>query len=466
MLVPAQPQSRRRLALKIAAAVFGLATIGFAIYAVRVMLPRATGFAAKIGCSAAFISSRSPAAIREQELAQVGFVRVEFDERQHSVEASVWGLAKQKAVRRGLAGCVLDRGELAQTKHLELPAKTAVPASDEPWPRGDGIDERPDPVGLDRAALDEIVDAAFAEPDPSAPRHTRALLVAYQGRLLAERYAEGFDAATPLPGWSLAKSVTNALIGILVARGELDLQAPAPVPEWHRHGGDPRAAITLDHLLRMSSGLQFEERYGPFGKGSDMLFVDQSCAAQAIAAPLIAEPGTRFSYSSGAANVVARIIRDRFADSQAQLDFFHSSLLEPLGIRSATLELDPTGTFVASSFALMSARDWARLGQLYLDDGVWQGQRILPEGWVDYTRTPAPASRGEYGALFQTNAGGDDRRLPSIPTDAFEMVGYEGQSVLIVPSRRVVIVRLGLTRSPARWDTDSFAAAVLAALPD
>jgi CubicO group peptidase (beta-lactamase class C family) len=455
-------RARAKRALQVGAAVLGLATVGFGIWSVRVMLPRATGYAAKIACSAAYVSGRSIAVIREEELASVGFVRVEFDEGHETVEASVLGLAEQRAVRRGLAGCTLARGELGPVG-VVVHESSARP---EPWPLGDGVDSRADPEGLDRATLDAIVEEAFAEPDPAALRHTRAVLVAWNGRLLAERYAEGIEPGMPLPGWSMAKSVINALVGILVGRGELDLDAPAPIPEWRESGDDPRAAITLSQLLRMSSGLAAEERYGPFGKGSDMLFVDESCAELAIAQPLIAEPGTRYQYSSGTTNIVARIIRDRFADADAQLRFFHEALFEPLGIRSATLELDPTGTFVGSSFALMTARDWARLGQLYLDDGVWQGRRILPEGWVEYSRTPTPAAlRGEYGAHFQTNAGGEERRLPSVPNDAFEMVGYEGQSVLIVPSRRAVIVRLGLTRSPAKWDTDAFASQVLAVLP-
>jgi CubicO group peptidase (beta-lactamase class C family) len=458
-------KARAKRALQVAAAVLGLATVGFGIWSVRVMLPRATGFAAKIGCSAAYVSGRPIAAVREQELAPVGFVKVEFDEPNETVEASVLGLAKQRAVRRGSFGCTLERGKLAHADATVLPLPAAI-AGPEPWPIGDGVDSRADPEGLDRAGLEAIVEEAFAEPDPAALRHTRAVLVAWNGRLIAERYAEGIEPSTALPGWSMAKSVTNALVGILVGRGELELDAPAPVPEWHERGDDPRAAITLSQLLRMSSGLAAEERYGPFGEGSDMLFVDESCAELAIAQPLIAEPGTRYAYSSGTTNIIARIIRDRFSDQGAQLRLFHEALFEPLGIRSATLEFDPTGTFVGSSFALMSARDWARLGQLYLDDGVWQGRRILPEGWVEFTRTPTPAAtRGEYGAHFQTNAGGDERRLPSVPNDAFEMVGYEGQSVLIVPSRRVVIVRLGLTRSPAKWDTDAFASRVLAALP-
>lgn len=449
----------------------GGAVLGFGIWTVLVMLPRATGYAAKIACSAAFISGRSAIEVREQELAPLGFVKLEFDDEARAVEASVYGLASTRAIHRGIAGCTLDTGKLvhAASSFGEAPQPSPVSVG-ESWPLGDAQEQRRDPEGLDRAALDALVDAAFAEPDPKAPRNTRALLVAYDGQLIAERYAEGFDAATPLPGWSMAKSVTNALVGILVGHGRLELDSPAPVPEWHEREDDPRAAISLSQLMRMSSGLAFEERYGPFGEGSDMLFVDESCAALAIDQPLIAEPGTRYAYSSGTANIIGRIIRHRFSDPVRQLTFFQTALFEPLGICSAVLEIDPTGTFVASSFALMSARDWARLGQLYLDDGVWDGQRILPRGWVEYTRTPAPAApRGEYGALFQTNAGapGDpsDRRLPSVPTDAFEMVGHEGQSVLIVPSRRAVIVRLGLTREPARWDTNEFAAQVLATLP-
>jgi hypothetical protein len=458
---------RRRRALGLGAALLGLGTLGFGGYAVFVMLPRATGYAAKIACSAAFITGREPERVRAEELAAVGFVRVEFDADAQAVRASVAGLAAQTASRRLGGGCTLVRGDL-EVAALE---PEAMPGSDDrAWPLGDASDLRGDPSGLDRVALEAALDAAFTEADPAAPRRTRAVLVAYDGQLVAERYADGFDATTPLPGWSMAKSVTNALVGLLVARGELEIDAPAPVPEWHEDPNDPRAAITTSQLLRMSSGLDFDERYGPFGAGSDMLFVDESCAALAIAQPLIAKPGTRYAYSSGTANIVARIVRERFDDPAAQLSFARRELFEPLGIRSAVLELDPSGVFIGSSFALMRARDWARLGQLYLDDGVWDGQQVLPVGWVEYTRTTAPAAaRGEYGALFQTNAGApgqpEDRRLPSIPPDAFEMVGYEGQSVLIVPSRRAVIVRLGLTRGPARWDTDSFAARVLAALP-
>jgi CubicO group peptidase (beta-lactamase class C family) len=454
-------RARRRRWLRASAVGFGLVTLGFAIWSVEVMLPRATGYAAKVGCSATFVTGRSLEQVAEEELAAVGFVSLAIDESRREVRASVLGFAEQRARHLGRHGCMLVDDADEPAFELDEPAEVRV--DPRPWPLGEGDDRRPDPPGLDRAALERAVAAAFEEPDPERPRRTRAVLVAWQGRLLAERYADGFERDTPLPGWSMAKSLTNAMVGLLVREGRLVVDEPAPIREWQQQPDDPRAAITLDQLLRMSSGLEFAERYGPFGEGSDMLFVDDDAAERAIAKPLIASPGTVLSYSSGTANIVARVVRDCFDDPDDQRDFVERELFEPLSIRTAVLELDRSGSFIGSSFALMSARDWARLGQLYLDEGMWQGRAILPEGWVEYTRTPAPAcTQGEYGALFQTNVG--RVRLPSVPEDAFEMVGHEGQSVLIVPSRQAVIVRLGLTQG-GNWDTDAFAAEVLATLP-
>ena len=335
-------------------------------------------------------------------------------------------------------------------------------AGPEPWPVGEGEARA---AGFDARELEALVAEAVAD------RRTRAVVVAWRGQLVAERYADGFDRRTRLPGWSMAKTLTNAMVGLLVADGRLDVDAPAPVAEWHASPDDPRAVITLAQLMQMRAGLADEEVYGPFGEGSDMLFVDASCAERGIAKPLAHEPGRVFAYSSASANIVARIVGEQYPSPGAMLADVDARLFEPLGMRDPVLELDPSGTFVGSSFALMRAVDWARLGQLYLDDGVHQGARVLPEGWVELTRAPSPAAkRGEYGALVQTNVGREgapgDRRLPDVPVDAFEMVGHQGQSVLIVPSRDAVIVRLGLDPADAPWDTNAFAASVLAALPD
>jgi CubicO group peptidase (beta-lactamase class C family) len=445
---------------KWAAGGLAAALLGFGTWAVQVMLPRATGYAAKVGCSAMFVSGRSLEQIAAQELAAVGFVSLEVDASRRELVASVGGLAEQRARHVGSLGCMLVGDAMPALERIRDHAPRVDPR---PWPLGDGEDRRPDPAGLDRACLDQAVVAAFKEPDPEAPRNTRAVVIAWQGRLVAERYAPGIERDTPLPGWSMAKSVTNAMVGLLVREGELDVAAAAPIAAWQVEPDDPRAAITLDQLMRMSSGLAFAERYGPFGEGSDMLFVDDDAAARAIEKPLVAAPGSVYGYSSGSSNIVARVVADCFEGPVAQHEFVVHELFEPLGIDAAVLELDRRGSFVGSSFALMPARDWARLGQLYLDEGRWQGEAILPAGWVEYTRTPAPAApHGEYGALFQTNA--ERWRLPSVPADAFEMVGHEGQSVLIVPSRGALLVRLGLTQG-VKWDTDAFASSVLACLP-
>ncbi len=318
--------------------------------------------------------------------------------------------------------------------------------------------------------LEKALDAAFAEPGSDKVRKTRAVVVVYDGRLVAERYAPGFDADMPLLGWSMAKSVTNALVGILVREGALDIHRPAPVPEW-QGPDDPRRAITLDLLLRMSSGLAFEERYDPLYDAVDMLYGSSDFAAFAADKSLAFEPDATWSYSSGTANIVARIVR-RAAEERHDhyYDFLRRELFDRIGMTSALMEADSSGTFVGSSYCLATPRDWARFGLLYLQDGLWGGERVLPAGWVAYSTTPTEqAPRGEYGAFFWLNAGAPDnpanRLWPSAPRDTFAAKGYQEQAVIVIPSRKAVLVRFGATSRRTAWDTDRFIADVVAALP-
>jgi CubicO group peptidase (beta-lactamase class C family) len=314
--------------------------------------------------------------------------------------------------------------------------------------------------------LSRAVDRAFAEPDPSRPRRTLAVVVVHGGRVVAERYAEGVEADTPLIGWSMTKSVMNALVGILVHQGRLSVDAPAPIPDWQTPG-DPRARITVDHLLRMSSGLHFdEEMTNPLGDVMDMLLGTPDMAAFAARKGLDAAPGTTWHYSSGTSNIVARVIRNVLNDDREYLTFARRGLFDRIGMERAVLETDAAGTFVGSSFMYATARDWARFGTLYLQDGVWDGQRILPEGWVAYSRSPAPADpRRRYGAHFWLDVPdeyrGTDGRLPA---DAFHAAGHEAQFVSVIPSRDAVIVRLGRTRYADAWDHPAFVRDVLGAL--
>jgi len=319
--------------------------------------------------------------------------------------------------------------------------------------------------------MDRIVDDAFNEPGPDRPRRTRAIVVAYRGKLLAERYAEGISSDTRLPGWSMSKMVVNALTGILVGRGQLSLHDAALLPQW-RGAGDMRGAITVDHLLHMVSGLDFTENYAsPLEDVVVMIFGSNDAAGYAAGKPLRAVPGSQLYYSSGDTNIASRIIRDRIEGAGGNyLAFPHRNLFRRIGVKTAIVEPDPSGTYVGSSFMYATARDWARLGQLYLQDGVWNGERILPEGWVGYSTTSRTRPAGAYGAHFWLQIPPPYRSTANdwtaLPADAYHAVGHEGQIVTIIPSLSLVVVRLGLTRVAGAWDHETFVSKIAAALPD
>ena len=326
------------------------------------------------------------------------------------------------------------------------------------------------PSAIDLSRIQQALDAAFEEPAEGRYRQTRAIVVAYDGQLIAERYAPGIDTDTPLPGWSMSKSVMNALVGILVRQGRLQLHDSAPVPEW-QSPGDPRQHITLNHLLHMSSGLKFDEVYAPGSDVTDMLFRSKDFAALAAAQPLENPPGQSWHYSSGTTNIIARIVRRVIEGHYDSVTTFaHEELFVKLNMKSAVFELDPSGTFVGSSYVFASARDWARFGLLYLQNGQWYGQPVLAKDWVDYTRTPAPAApQGKYGAHFWLNAGKPNdpqqRPWPRIPADTFYAQGFQGQSLTVIPSHKLVVVRLGLTLRSDAWDFEMFIHNLLTAIP-
>ncbi|MDO9514890.1 MAG: serine hydrolase [Syntrophales bacterium] len=469
--------------LRVGLNLFGILLVGIIIVAgwyLNRAMPVGVGYVAKYLCSNTFISQRDPQVVFEEDVKPVNplahVVRWKVDREDRSVTASAFGRVKAKAVYREGCGCTLVVGaeeEAVRGQTFYQAAQAYAPVSHDPnlpWPEGSGGAVDPASLGVDGKTLDRALDAAFAEPGPDNPRKTRAVVVIYDGHLIAERYAPGFGPDTPLLGWSMAKSITNALVGILVREGALDIHKPAPVPEW-QEPDDPRSAITLDQLLRMSSGLAFEERYEPLYDAVDMLYGAPDFAAFAAEKTLEAEPDTKWSYSSGSANIVARIVR-RAAEKRYDhyYDFLRRQLFDQIGMSSALVEADPSGTFVGSSYGIATPRDWARFGLLYLQDGVWKGERILPEGWVTYSTTPTPtAPRGEYGAFFWLNAGApdnpSDRLWPNAPRDAFAAQGFQEQKVIVIPSRKVVLIRFGATSRRDTWDTDRFITDVLETLP-
>jgi CubicO group peptidase (beta-lactamase class C family) len=268
--------------------------------------------------------------------------------------------------------------------------------------------------------------------------------VLHDGAIVAERYRQGITADTRLLSWSMGKSFTNALVGLMAGDGLVDIHAPMDIPEWQ---GDGRAAITLSDLMQMQSGLEWNENYGNRSDVNLMLHREEDMGLFALSKPLMAKPGTHWYYSSGSTNIVMRYLRGKFASDAAFLAYLRSRLFEPLGIRNACFEPDMSGTPVGSSYLYVTARDYARFGQLYLDDGLAGPARILPEGWVDYTRTPASASQGGYGAFFWLNR---NRTCPDAPADMFSCQGHDGQEIYIIPSKKLVVVVLGYSPKPDR----------------
>jgi CubicO group peptidase (beta-lactamase class C family) len=314
-----------------------------------------------------------------------------------------------------------------------------------PWPSPDPSGW---PVGSTSPALDKLVDELIDDEDRYGS--TYAVVVVREGRLLLERYGgalphfdrppEPVTPTTPLLSWSMAKSVLHAGIGLLVADGQLELDEPAPVPSWHQHERDPRATITLEHLLTMRDGLDFTEDYVDAGVSDviEMLFGagKDDVAAYAEARSLAHAPGTRFNYSSGTSNVVAAIAGRCTGSGAAFVDLLSRRVFDPVGMASADPRLDDAGTFIGSSYVYATARDFTRFGLLYLRDGMWNGQRILPAGWVDHARRLRSVDEegNSYGAHWWVV---DDDQ------GSFRASGYEGQAILVCPGLDVVAVRLG-----------------------
>ncbi|MEX0645672.1 MAG: serine hydrolase [Parvularculaceae bacterium] len=433
--------NRRTLILG-AAAFIALALAG-AAYVISPMARVAAAYKAKALCSEIFLAGRDPVAVAAHELAgidpAVDAATARIDEKKRRVNVSLFGLGPARSSYREGYGCTIESGGAPAS----LPAPRE-PVAAEPW------QEAPPVPGLAIARVDYgAVEYALNEAITDEKAGHRAFLLAVDGKIVAERYAPGFDETTPFLSWSMAKSVTASLVGAAALKGYVKIDEAAPVREWK--GDAERAAITWNDLLRMQSGLEFDETYGdPKSDVSEMLFRAREAGAVAARQPLIHAPGEHWSYSSGTTNLIMRTLREVLAEKGVDLyAFAREALFKPIGAASFILEPDSSGAPIGSSYIYATARDWARLGELYLEGGAWNGERILPEGWTDYARAPTPASDGEYGAHFWLNrdgANGRKRFVPGLPDDVYYMAGHEGQYVFIVPDKSMVIVRLGQTR--------------------
>jgi CubicO group peptidase (beta-lactamase class C family) len=421
----------------------------------------ATGFVSHQLCSATFVTGLDPETFYREAVAPTmgpaSFLLGHTVDRDNAeVTATFAGLSESRAVYRGPLGCIVVKDPPPPAEHL-------APVEGAPGllPEIAGTA----PVEPSNPALKAALDRVFEERG-TPQRGTKAVVVVKGGKVIAERYAPGYGIDSEIIGWSMTKSVTNALLGILVRQGKIEMTGPAPIAAWS-DPNDPRHAISLDNLLRMNSGLDIGQSLtasarDAFDPSARMVFVERDMAGFAEKAPLKFQPGTDWNYTNGNTLLLSRVIRDRTGGTAAStLAFARRELFDKLGMRQVTLEFDATGTPIGSSHMQASARDWARFGLLYLNDGVVDGQRILPEGWVDYSASFTPHS-DEYGyaAGFWTNRGDSEgaryRIRQGMPADAFMARGAYGQYVVVVPPLDLVVVRMGISFE-RRNDLDSVA---------
>ena len=406
---------------------------GISPFAVRDALGVGTGLTAKLACSGHYLSgfsdeqNRSDIASYSPAAEAVTLRHVAPD----TIEAEMFGLARATARYYPGLGCTLQYPGMIDMSALQVPA---VQQRQERWPQGEEI-RTPD------AQIQQLLQELLDE-DAQLGLDTRALLVVRGGEIVAESYKNGVAADTPLLGWSMAKSITAIILGRMEALGLANVDDTSLFAAW---SGDPRREISLQNLLQMSSGLEFDEPYEPGSDSTRMLFMEPSAAAVALASPLGHAPGSRFYYSSGTSNLLARFAWEKLGgDTQAFLDFFATELAAPLGLGHTYLELDASGVFVGSSYVYAPARDWARLGLLLLNDGEAAGRRLLPPGWV--ARASAPNSSDNdprYGYQLWLNAGSDQLRWPDLDVRAYAMMGNRGQVVMMLPQLDALVVRLG-----------------------
>jgi CubicO group peptidase (beta-lactamase class C family) len=431
--------------------------LSIAIY-LNSLLPIITGYAAKNLGSAVFISGRAQKDVEAIDL-NFSFIKytknsINYDDK--SVTSHfLWG--KSKAIYREGFGVTLLRDITEeQLRKIKYPQGTQPGYSQDTitWPLGDILPKRN--TGIDTSKLGEISKKLIT--DNAYNGNAFAFMVIHKGVPVEEAYKPGFSKNTRLLSWSMAKSFTNAIVGILVRQGKLDINHPAGIEQWK---SDDRSKITLNNLLQMQSGLEWNEDYGNRSDVTVMLHCESDMSRFAFDKPLENEPGTSWRYSSGTANIVSFLIRRQFENDSLYFSFVNTQFLNKIGIPDVLFEVDPSGTRVGSSYLYATARDYARFALLFQNGGVFNSDRILPEGWVKYSTSASESSNGEYGALFWSNK---EKEFPSAPEDMYMCEGHDGQQIFVMPTQELVVVVLGYSPRSNRMDFDRLLKDILSTL--
>jgi CubicO group peptidase (beta-lactamase class C family) len=420
-------------------ALFFLITLVYLRIAIYPQLDLISGFSAKSVASGHFIDGRSLETIEQgdNDIPKVDWATNTIDENTKTVTSKVYGFKARKALYREGLGATLINDDFDVNIPYEVPKRNKT-NTNLPFPYGNNEPKDTVFATIDYARLEKAVANAFDKKGKKDKR-TRSVLVIYKDKIIAEKYADGFDKNSKILGWSMTKSLTATYFGILEKQGKLDIMKPAPIAEWAK---DERKKITINDLLHMNSGLEWEEDYGKISDVTKMLFIAEDMTQPQIDKPLVGKPNQTWNYSSGTTNLLSGILRKQFKTHQAYLDFWYSSLIDKIGMHSMVVETDMAGNFVGSSYSWATTRDWAKFGLLYLHKGNWNGEQLFDESWSNYVATPTNDSNGKYGAHFWLNANGD---FPDVPRDFYRCSGYQGQMVAIFPSHDLVIVRMGLS---------------------
>jgi CubicO group peptidase (beta-lactamase class C family) len=413
-----------------------------------------SGFSAKNVATAHFLDNRSLELIEksDNDMKLIRLANNAIYESENFATSSVFGLQKRKAIYREGLGSLLIDADFELSKPYLVPNRIQ-PKIDFPYPFGSNEPKDSTFANVDYPKLNKAVANAFDKNDTMAKR-TRSVVILYKDHLIAEKHDGGFDKNSRILGWSMTKSITATYFGILQYQNKININNLAPILEWKN---DERSKITLNNLLQMNSGLEWEERYDKICDATKMLFNSRDMGEVQLKKPLSGKTNQSWNYSSGTSNLLSKILRKQFKSHQEYLDFWYASLIDKIGMYSMIVETDMTGTYVGSSYAWATTRDWAKFGTLYLHNGNWNGEQLFDKSWVKYVSTMTPTSDGRYGGHFWLNSSG---KYPDAPRDMYYASGFQGQKIFIIPSRDLVIVRMGLTDDEA-FDFNAFLKEVL-----
>jgi len=397
-----------------------------------------SGFAAKNMASNYFLAHRNKDIIQniDNGTALVRLAKTKINTSEKTVTATVFGIYKSKAIYKDGLGAILLNGK----KNIEIPKPNRnFTKINLPYPHGHLPPEKFLDKQIDQKKIEITIKNVFKNNHPHEIKNTRAVVVLYKGKLLAEHYSPGFDKYSLHQSWSITKSLFTTSFGVLQKQG---LKIDKPITDFKHWKNTDKQDITIRDLLQMQSGINWEEDYSKISDVTKMLFKDMDCTKRSVYNNCVAKPGTIFNYGGGDTNVLSAVLRKQFDTLQEYLDFPYLSFIDKIGMHSMLMETDVLGNYVASTYSWATARDWAKFGQFMLQNGMWNGEQILSDNWVNFVKTPAKSAHLEYGGQWWLNKG---KFMPNVPEDCFYADGFQGQRIFVIPSKDLVVVRFGVT---------------------